>query len=61
MRGFYFGPSEVLYMIGLISVFFGLWVWIGLGQALFGVGAVLLATAFANAMRRSPQENKDAV
>lgn len=61
MSRFYAGPSEILFLIGLIFVFIGLWIWIGLGQAFFGVGAVLLATAFSNAMQRSSQESKDVV
>lgn len=61
MKRLIVGPSEVLYLVGLVLFFFGLWVWFGLGQALFCTGAVLISTAFANAMTRDSQEQKNVV
>lgn len=56
------GVSEVIYLVGLLFFFLGLWIWIGLGQALFSVGAVLIGTAFINAQARDKQaERKHAV
>jgi Na+/phosphate symporter len=51
----------VLYLVGLIFFFLGLWIWFGLGQALFCAGAVLIATAFINAIARDIREQKHVV
>ena len=61
MKQFFIGPSEVLYLVGLILFFFGLWIWFDLGQALFCTGAVLIATAFINAITRDTQEKKHVI
>lgn len=40
---------EVMYITGLAFLFSGVWLWLGLGQALALAGAVLLITAVIEA------------
>lgn len=42
------GISEIIYMAGLVCTFAGVWIWMGLGQALFTSGITLILTAILN-------------
>jgi hypothetical protein len=44
------GPSEVLYLTGLILLFSGLALWQGIGVALTTCGAVLIITGLLSAV-----------
>lgn len=46
----YGGASEIIYLVGLVFLFAGLWIWMGLGQALFACGCILIATAIINSL-----------
>jgi positive regulator of sigma E activity len=62
LNQFVLGASEIMYLLGLVFFFIGLWLWIGLGQALFGVGCVLITTGLINAQARDArQETRNAV
>jgi Na+/phosphate symporter len=54
---FVLGASEIMYLLGLVFFFSGLLIWIGLGQALFGVGCVLIASGLINAQAREEKRN----
>jgi len=42
------GISEVMYLFGLAFLFFGLWIWLGLGVSLATSGAVLIISSIIN-------------
>ena len=50
-RAVHLGVTEVLFLLGLVLMFFGMWLWLGLGQALFGVGCLLVSAAMINDLR----------
>jgi hypothetical protein len=45
---FQIGASEAMYLVGLASLFGGLWIWLGLGIALTCFGGVLIVTSVIN-------------
>ncbi len=44
------GPSEIMYLAGLVLLFVGVWNWMGLGQACATVGFLLMVTALLIAL-----------
>jgi hypothetical protein len=49
---FNLGVTEYLFILGWLLLFIGLWLWLGLGQACFGAGSVLIAVALINSIAR---------
>ena len=43
-----FSPTEGLYLAGVCLLFIGLWVWMGIGEALTGTGGALIGSALLN-------------
>jgi hypothetical protein len=46
------GASEWMYLLGLLLLFSGLWVWLSLGMALTVAGAVLVLSSTLNSTLR---------
>jgi hypothetical protein len=44
------GPTEILFLSGLVLLFIGLGLWFGIGVALAACGAVLVVTAVLSAV-----------
>jgi UPF0716 family protein affecting phage T7 exclusion len=53
---FGFEATEIIYLVGVVFLFIGLWLAIGLGVAFASVGGVLIATAILNSVMRYRQE-----
>jgi hypothetical protein len=41
-------PSEIMFLLGMLLLFAGLWIWFGIGPASAAVGIVLIAVAILN-------------
>jgi len=44
--------TEIMFLLGILSVFSGIWLVFGLGWSLTAAGVVLLIAAFRNASER---------
>jgi len=55
------GANEVIYLVGLLGMFLGLWIWLGLGPALAIPGGILMVTALINGWLAERAEAEDVV
>ena len=46
------GPTEILYLSGLLLLFLGLALWLGVGVAFTACGGVLIGTALLNGIQQ---------
>lgn len=51
-----FGATEIMYLIGLLLLFAGAWIWFDLGRALALCGSVLVLTSWLNSWMQHREE-----
>lgn len=55
------GPTEIIFLLGMLMLFAGLWLWLGLGIALAVCGATMVLSALINSWMQHRETVRHAV